>query len=103
MYDGMTSDVGAAHLHGLAPAGATAGVLVPFDVTGGTTGSFSGMGILSEDNLAGLLAGQTYVNVHTLQNGPGEIRGQVVPEPASVFLLLIGAACAFGLTRCQQR
>ncbi len=102
-YDGMTSDVQVAHLHGLAPIGGNAGVIVPFDVTGGTAGSFSGTGLLSADNLAGLLAGQTYINVHTLENAAGEVRGQVVPEPASVFLLLIGAAFAFVWSRRQKQ
>jgi hypothetical protein len=89
-YSGMTSDVVAAHLHGLAGPGETAGVLFGFDVTGGTDGSFSGAATVTSDVLSGILSGQTYVNVHTMNNGPGEIRAQVVPEPASHLLLLLG-------------
>jgi hypothetical protein len=90
-YTGLTTDVAAAHIHGLADPGTPAGVLFGFTTTGGTEGTFSGSGTLSAENLAGLLEGRTYVNVHTAQNGPGEIRGQVVPEPQSLMLLLLGA------------
>lgn len=90
-YSGVTSAVTAAHLHGLAGPGAATGVIFGFSVDGGTTGNFSGASTLSADNLAGLLAGNTYLNVHTSNNGPGEIRGQVVPEPSSLVVLLAGA------------
>jgi hypothetical protein len=90
-YTGMTTDVTAAHLHGLADPGVATGVLFGFDTTGGVAGTFSGTGTLSAENLAGLLDGKTYVNVHTSQNGAGEIRAQVVPEPSSMLLVLLGA------------
>ena len=88
-YSGMTSDVVSAHLHGLAATGQTAGVIFGFDVSGGTSGTFAGADTLSSENLAGLLAGQTYLNVHTMDNGPGEIRAQV-PEPGMSGLFLVG-------------
>lgn len=91
-YMGMTSDVSAAHLHGLADPGVATGVIFGFDVSGGTDGTFSGSSVLSGENLAGLLAGQTYLNVHTEMNGAGEIRAQVIPEPGSWMLCLLGAA-----------
>ena len=91
-YVGMTSNVTDAHLHGLAPPGFTAGVIIPFDVTGGDAGMFSGIGVLTEQELAGLLAGETYINVHTSNNGPGEIRAQVIPEPGTGLLLALGFA-----------
>ena len=99
-YVGMTSEVVAAHLHGLAPPGETAGPLITLDVTGGSAGSFSGGGVLEPDDLAGLLAGDTYINVHTANPRPGEIRGQVVPEPGTAMLVAIGCA-GFGLVRRQ--
>jgi hypothetical protein len=98
-YTGLTSDAVAAHLHGLAGPGEAAGVVFGFTVDGGTAGNFTGGDTLSADNLAGLLAGHTYINVHTLENAAGEIRGQVVPEPASIALLAVGAALALGLAR----
>jgi len=77
-YSGMTSDVNNSHLHGLAPPGVATGVIFGLANTGGTAGSFNGISTLSAANLAGFLAGQTYINVHTVNNGPGEIRGQVI-------------------------
>ena len=77
-YRSMTSAIGAAQLHGLAVAGSTAGVLFGLSVDGGTEGGFQGGGVLSQGELDGLLAGETYISVHTANNGAGEIRGQVV-------------------------
>ncbi len=79
-YENMSSNVVAAHIHGLAAVGATAGVIVPLDTTGGTSGTVSGSGALSADDLQGVLDGRTYVNIHTQNNGPGEIRGQIVNQ-----------------------
>ena len=98
----MTSNVAAAHLHGLAGPDSTASVIFGFDVTGGTDGSFSGSSILSSDHLNGLLSGQTYINIHTAQNGPGEIRAQV-PEPSSAALLLIGLAMCTRFVQSQRK
>jgi hypothetical protein len=101
-YSGMTSAVGAAHIHGLAGPGEATGVIFGFDVSGGTTGTFTGADVFSADNLAGLLAGQTYLNVHTANNGPGEIRAQV-PEPASCMLLLLGFTSLLAIRRFRSQ
>lgn len=98
-YTGMTSNVVAAHIHGFALPGTNAGVIVPLNVSGGSDGTFSGSGVLDAAGLAGLLDGQTYLNVHTANNGPGEIRGQI-PEPASALLLLAGIPA---LLFCRRR
>ncbi len=82
-YTGMTSNVIAAHIHGAAPVGMNAGILVNLSHTGGTSGSVSGGGVLSAAQETNLLGGLHYVNVHTLMNGGGEIRGQIVCEPAT--------------------
>ena len=86
----------AAHLPGLAPPGTPIGVLVPLNVTGGISGNFSGIVTLGQDDLNGLLAGLTYLNVHTATNGPGEIRGQVVPEPSTGVYLAMGVLSLLG-------
>ena len=76
-YSGMTSNVSAAHIHGMAPPGAGAGVVLGLQVSGGTEGTITGGGMLSQEHFDGLLAGLTYINVHTGNNGSGEIRGQI--------------------------
>jgi len=39
---------------------------------------------LSPQNLAYVIDGLTYVNVHTPINGGGEIRGQILPLPTAI-------------------
>jgi len=79
-YSGMSSNVSAAHIHGLAGVGENAGVIVGLDTTGGQEGTVSGSGTLSDDEMQGMLDGLTYVNVHTGNHPGGEIRGQIVHE-----------------------
>ena len=52
------------------------------------------------DLLAGLAAGQAYLNIHTASNPGGEIRGFLVdaPEPGTIALL-VGGLAALGVTR----
>ena len=88
------------HLHGPAPAGGNAGVLVDL----GSMGAFSAFpvpgGLLSFQlsdvpfpaaNEADLLNGLTYLNLHTTDFPSGEVRGQMlIPEPTTALLLGIG-------------
>ncbi|MEQ8212000.1 MAG: CHRD domain-containing protein [Lacipirellulaceae bacterium] len=97
-YSGMTSNVTGSHLHGLADFGSTAGVLIGLSNDGGTSGNFSGSGTLSPSDFQGLLDGLTYLNIHTQNNGPGEIRGQVIPEPTSCVLLAV-SLCSMAMRR----
>ena len=78
-YSGLSSAANAAHIHGPADPTIGAGVLVPLNTPSGTNGTISGSVILTPQNLAYLLAGQTYINIHTINNGGGEIRGQIWP------------------------
>ncbi len=74
-YDGLTGPATAAHIHGPAAADANAGVIVPFAVP---ESPISGTATLTEEQAAALLAGRTYVNVHTNTHRGGEIRGQIL-------------------------
>jgi hypothetical protein len=85
-----------AHIH-LGPAGVNGPVVVwlypegpPPQVNEGRFQGILAEGVITEENLVGELAGSsiddlieeiragnTYVNVHTTQNPPGEIRGQI--------------------------
>lgn len=76
-FSGLTGPLTAAHFHGPAAAGANAGVIVPI-ASGGATAPLSGMATLSPPQVADVLAGRWYVNVHTAANPGGEIRGQVM-------------------------
>jgi hypothetical protein len=85
-WSGLTGDPGASHIH-IGAANANGPVMIPFEpVTAtGTTGTFNASAYTGGEGLpadwAGVLAairgGNTYVNVHTAANPPGEIRGQL--------------------------
>ena len=55
--------------------------------------------------IAGLLGGQAYLNIHTVQFPQGEIRGQLqeIPEPASVLLLATGVMGIAGALRKRRK
>jgi uncharacterized protein (TIGR03118 family) len=78
-YSGLSSAGTAMHIHGPADPTVGAGVLVPLTSPTGTNGTVSGSVTLTPQNIAYLLAGQTYMNIHTVNNGGGEIRGQIWP------------------------
>lgn len=117
--DLMVFGIGLADLHGvgpnsspvhmhLAPAGANGAIVVDlgffdaFEVDGQgirlqiTNATLGGtMGGLTTDpaaNEAALLAGNLYVNIHTMSFNGGEIRGQIPPVPAPGALALLGMA-----------
>lgn len=114
VFAGLAVPATASHIHCCAPPGTNAAVAIPmtgfpsatsgsysatFDLTnptswnaafvtahGGTTGTaFSYL-------LNGMLAGDSYINIHDSTYPGGEISGQLaaVPEPATWVLLLIG-------------
>jgi len=90
-------------LHGPSPVSETAPVIFnlqtfhTFALHPAQGGSIVGTIALDSAQEADLLAGLNYINIYTPANMGGEIRGQlvVVPEPASVVLLL--AAGGFAL------
>lgn len=87
--------LGPFHIHN-GPVGVNAPIVIPFNQE--SFFSDDGMGGLSiniadvpfsNENLDDLTADSLYLNLHTLDYGSGEIRGQLsaVPEPASIALL----------------
>jgi len=72
--------VNAAHIHigGPEEAGNVTRSLNPLSTDTNFTGTLAnGSAPVSDSVLALMRAGRTYVNVHTLKNGDGEIRGQL--------------------------
>lgn len=60
-----------------------------------SNGSFSGSFTLTDPQETQLFEGRFYINIHTPTNGGGEIRGNiVVPEPATISLLAVGAVAS---------
>lgn len=109
-YSGLSSNVTLGHIHGPFTVGQTtgnsAGVILNFDPTattsplasgatfvkGATSGTATGTVTLSASTAISptvngdslkklLLAGKTYANIHTVNNGGGEVRGQVAIVP----------------------
>ncbi|HEV2365777.1 MAG TPA: CHRD domain-containing protein [Caulobacteraceae bacterium] len=76
-YSGLTGPAVAAHFHGPAGPGKAAGVQVP--LTGNLASPITGSADISDAQIKDLRAGLWYLNIHTAQYPPGEIRGQVLP------------------------
>ncbi len=105
-YTNMSSNVILAHIHGPAPVGQNAGIIVTLAHTGGTSGSFSGAGVLTAGQVTAELNGLHYLNVHTSNFGGGEIRGQIAtPVPAMPWgytAALVGAALIVGVVLLRR-
>ena len=94
------------HIHGPADINNNGGVinngglngLAGFDGSA-SSGGFTGTVTLSAASAQDLLDGNLYLNVHTADNGGGELRANMfsaVPEPSSLAILgLVGAVAAF--------
>lgn len=78
-YSGLSGPATGAHFHGPAMAGANAGVVVP--MTGSLISPIRGVASLTAAQVADLMAGKWYVNLHTAANPNGEIRGQIPARP----------------------
>ena len=102
-FTGLSGNATAAHIHGPTPTGGAVGFLEnagaiinlgsgPWSPSALGGGFFGGTFLLSPSQETDLLAGKYYVNVHTVLNPAGEIRGQlvVVPEASSALLGLAG-------------
>jgi hypothetical protein len=75
-YAGLTGPVKAGHYHGPASAGANAGVALGF--SGSVESPIKGSATLTAAQVADVMAGKWYVNLHTAANPGGEVRGQVM-------------------------
>ncbi len=85
-FNSLSGEALQAHLHGPADALHSAGVLFPLAGATSTSGVLAGTVPLTDSQLAAIVSGQTYVNIHTAPSPAGEIRGQVVPLRVPVQL-----------------
>jgi hypothetical protein len=76
-YACMSGNITGVHIHGPAARGQSAGIIVPLDESGGSSGTISGGGTLTPQEIQDMLNGLTYVNVHSFAGLTGEIRGQI--------------------------
>jgi CHRD domain len=93
---GLTSPVTVAHIH-LGEAGVAGPVIVPLSISPGSgEGTAQGEGTIDasqikgknpdgsamsmDDLLKAMHSGTTYVNIHTQNNKPGEVRGEIRPQ-----------------------
>ncbi len=75
-YSNLSGPPVAAHIHGPAAPGSNAGVIVGFKVG---SNPMTGSAALTDPQIADLMAGKYYINIHTAKNKGGEIRGQLAP------------------------
>jgi hypothetical protein len=94
-FSGLSSDfnaniAGGAHLH-LGLAGTSGAVAFPLttnvdaDLRGGTFNAADNTFTLDDDQITALVARSIYINIHTMDFGGGEIRGQLIPSGADDY------------------
>jgi hypothetical protein len=76
-FHGLSGELRAAHFHGQASVTENAPIMVPIGKRGDKS-PLKGSKVLTPGQMAALLAGRWYINIHTAAHPPGEIRGQVV-------------------------
>jgi hypothetical protein len=94
----------ASHLHGPADQSSNAGVMYSLTRVDSSAnlGSINTSFAISAADETHLLAGNSYINIHTAVNPGGEVRGNLmaIPEP-STLILLVGAGG--GLVICRRK
>jgi hypothetical protein len=132
-FSGLTSNTVAAHIHCCAPLGTNAGVATtvpafpgfPIQPSGVTSGTYisqvfdltqpliynpafvtlrGGLAQAEAALIAGIIGGQTYLNIHTVNFPGGEIRGQLTatPLPAALPLFAAGLGLVMFLARRKK-
>jgi hypothetical protein len=97
-YVGLTSASTLAHIHGPAGVEAAASPIFNLNHSAAVSGTVSGasnpptLPVYTPAQITDLKNGLHYVNVHSVNFGGGEIRGQLfqIPEPAAFGLGLLG-------------
>ena len=78
-FEGLSSNQTGAHIHGPAPPGVNAGVLLPLPL-----GNIDQVFAVDAATIDAIQNGLAYFNVHTVNHPGGEIRGQITEQPTAV-------------------
>ena len=94
-YSGLLGPTNNAHIHCCSSPPTPAPVIIPFVppfVLGATSGTFVNTFTINATQLAQVMSGGAYINIHTTAFPGGEIRGQIaaVPEPGTAAMMLLG-------------
>lgn len=76
-FKDLTGPAVAAHFHGPGEPGKNAGIVLPFK---SAQSPIEGTATLTDAQVADLIAGKWYANIHTAANPGGELRGQMVKQ-----------------------
>jgi hypothetical protein len=77
VFNGLSSNQTASHIHAPAAIGVNTGVAINFGAVGGTSGTITGTTTITPTQLSQLRQHLGYVNVHSTNFPGGEIRGQL--------------------------
>jgi len=77
-FTNLTAPLSAMHFHGPAAPTANAGIVVPITASPAQSSIITGSATVTEQQMNDILAGRYYINIHTPNYPPGELRGQVL-------------------------
>lgn len=81
MFSGLSSPATEAHVHGPGAVGSNGPVLFPLSVPSNVSGAITGGASMNPAQTTDMLAGMTYVDIHTTYFPEGEIRAQISAAP----------------------
>ena len=99
-WSGLTGPAIGMHFHN-APAGDNGPIVVDIGTISGLTSPSIGSTVIGDSLANELFDGNLYINIHSQAFPGGEIRGQVIPEPSGLLVLVLGSVIA--LTAMRRR